>query len=160
MNELFEGKQKQCVTCGTCGGTSETVETFSCLELNVLAGDEVAAAVSMPDPDPDPDQTRTRTWTRAQTLALALTRAAVLGTLSLASAPHQVGDEPPDVVSALRERQREEELSGDAQYFCERCDCKLDHNPKPNPNPNPNPNPHPNLNPNPDPSPNQVRLQA
>jgi len=30
------------------------------------------------------------------------------------------------VVSALRERQREEQLTGDAQYFCEKCDCKRD----------------------------------
>ena len=58
----------------------------------------------------------------------------MLGTLSLAPTPHQVGDEPPDVVSALRERQREEELSGDAQYFCERCDYKPD--PKPDSTPN------------------------
>jgi uncharacterized UBP type Zn finger protein len=62
VNELFEGKQKQYVTCGTCGGTSETVETFSCLELNVPAGDEVAAAVSMPDPAPAPDQTGPWPW--------------------------------------------------------------------------------------------------
>ena len=52
MNELFEGKQNQYITCGTCGGTSETVENFSCLELNVPAGDEVDADVSMPHPDP------------------------------------------------------------------------------------------------------------
>ena len=65
VNELFEGKQKQYVTCGTCGATSETVEPFSCLELNVPEGDEVAAAVVMPDP--------------GRTLALT-----VLGRLSLA----------------------------------------------------------------------------
>lgn len=54
-----------------------------------------------------------------------------------------MGDEPPDVVSALRERQREEELSGDAQYFCERCDYTPDPNPNPSPNLTPNPNPRP-----------------
>lgn len=69
VNELFEGKQKQYVTCGTCGATSETVEPFSCLELNVPEGDEVAAAVVMPDP--------------GRTLALSRRRA-VLGRLSLA----------------------------------------------------------------------------
>ena len=125
IESLFQGKQRDFVTCRECGRTSHTEDVFQDLKLVVPL--ETPPLSSSSSTTTAATSTSTATF-GPPTAATAATAATSSTAAPAAAAPAAAVAPPatPCVASALAELLKPEEMSGDCQYHCEACARKVD----------------------------------
>jgi len=108
VENLFQGKQRDYVTCRECGRTSYTEDVFQDLKLVVPQAASAAGASS------------------SSSTASSSTADAGHATHTPACVPCGAPPQQPCVATALRELLKPEDMCGDEQYFCDHCRCKVD----------------------------------
>lgn len=114
VENLFQGKQRDYVTCRECGRTSYTEDVFQDLKLVVPQAASAAGASS------------SSTDAAASSSVANSTSDAGHATHTPACVPCGAPQQQPCVATALRELLKPESLCGDEQYFCDHCRCKVD----------------------------------
>ena len=119
IESLFQGKQRDFVTCRECGRTSHTEDVFQDLKLVVpLETPSSSTTITA--------ATTAATSTAAFATSTAAATAAITSTAAPAPAAAVTPPATPCVASALAELLKPEEMSGDCQYHCEACARKVD----------------------------------
>ena len=123
IESLFQGKQRDFVTCRECGRTSHTEDVFQDLKLVVPL-----ETPSCPSSSTTTAATAATSTTTFATSTAAATAATTSTAAPAAPAPAAAVAPPatPCVASALAELLKPEEMSGDCQYHCEACARKVD----------------------------------
>ena len=118
LSDLFEGRQCDYVRCHACGTTTRTVDTFSNLSLAVPSADAPTTPRTEEKRESDGEEER-EAGAGAKPAGKAVAEASSGGSSDRAGAHN--------ILRALRDSLKPEQLDGDDQFECDKCQVRRAH---------------------------------